>query len=97
MNDRAMFSVDSYQVVFLHWILDEEEKSLIRRKARTTCFIYNGDGYIAYDGDAWCSLKDPFIRSVGRKLALSRAVEGMPKDMRTKIWDKYWSVVGGPK
>lgn len=40
-------------------------------------------------GVARCSKKDMFSRAVGRKLALKRAIDWMPRELRAQIWVEY--------
>ena len=57
-------------------------------KAITFCYITNGDGIMKI-GHAYCSQSDNFDRKVGRKIALTRAVRGLDKGLRTQIWNTY--------
>ncbi len=41
-------------------------------------------------GVAFCNVPDNFSRVVGRKKALTSAIRHLPRDIRTKIWNKYW-------
>src|SRR6266571_8529536 len=44
-------------------------------------------------GTDWCSKSDQFVRRVGHKLALQRAIGHMPVAVRRQIWAAYWSKV----
>ena len=53
---------------------------------------YGCDNY--YTGISKCNPGDKFIKTVGRKLALKRAISNvyLNKEERTTIWDKYFSM-----
>lgn len=36
--------------------------------------------------------KDNFVKAIGRKIALQRALQEQPKEVRSKLWQKYWSI-----
>lgn len=46
-------------------------------------------------GSAFCSVEDNFNKAIGRKLALTRALEGskFSKEERTAIWETYFDIV----
>ena len=48
-------------------------------------------------GEAKCSKKDRFNRRVGNRLALTRALAGLPVLTRRTIWAAYWLRVRRPK
>jgi len=73
------------KVKFRH-IRDDDPRS----RAQTDCYIFKDD-VIEEVGITFCSLSDNFSRAVGRKIALTRAVKNLPKDLRTKIWHEYFS------
>lgn len=61
-------------------------------RGKTVCFIENiPDGELILEGDAYCSENDIFDKAKGRKISLSRAIEGLSKELRTKIWAGYIS------
>ncbi len=39
-----------------------------------------------------CSVKDNFCKATGRKIALKRAIELLPKKERTLIWNDYFKI-----
>lgn len=41
-------------------------------------------------GEAICHPKDNFCKEVGRKLALARAIKGLPRASRMLVWDAYF-------
>jgi len=51
------------------------------------------------EGKATCSKHDNYVRFIGRKIALSRAMKAarLSKEERTKIWMEYLSKVRFPK
>jgi hypothetical protein len=42
-------------------------------------------------GSAWCHEEDNPVKEVGRKIALTRAVESLPFEERRKVWITYFS------
>jgi hypothetical protein len=48
-------------------------------------------------GSARCSKKDNFNRRVGNRLALTRAISGLPVETRKLIWKAYWLKTRRPK
>jgi len=43
-----------------------------------------------YKGSAYChSWYDFPVKEIGRKLALTRAIASLPKDLRAEVWAKY--------
>ena len=44
-------------------------------------------------GTALCHKKEPFNKSIGRKVALARAMKYILRAKRTKIWKEYWEFV----
>lgn len=69
-------------------------------KAATTATIEKrweatvGDGFSPWVfvscGVAGCSLDDKYVKDVGRKLALKRAMRDWPRASRTKMWKAYF-------
>ena len=43
----------------------------------------------AHVGTARCSMLDPFLRPLGRKLAFGRAISVYPKPIRAGLWAEY--------
>lgn len=52
---------------------------------------FNETGQQISESEAICNPKDKFNKSFGRKLALKRALNFVPKEERTKIWQGYLS------
>ena len=40
-------------------------------------------------GKAVCSPEDNFCKATGRKVALTRALRTLPRDLRKEVWDTY--------
>lgn len=43
-----------------------------------------------YQGIAKCNPCDQFSKKVGRRMALTRALEPLPRSLRAQIWEAYW-------
>ena len=43
-----------------------------------------------YQGAAYCNPCDQFSKKVGRKLALGRALQALPRNLRQQIWEAYF-------
>lgn len=54
----------------------------------TYCHIYEGKRIKGY-GTAFCSKNDQFIKEMGRKVSLKRALSGYTKEQRTIFWQTY--------
>jgi hypothetical protein len=66
---------------------------LIRGRTRLTVDIPLGclGGWVRW-GWAECSISDPFVKAVGRKVALTRALKDyprLPRSTRKAIWEAY--------
>ena len=61
----------------------------------TLCVIQEAGGRQLFStGLAACSPQDNFNRAVGRKIALSRAVQrAFPREQRRAFWVAYWSAL----
>ena len=46
---------------------------------------------------AYCNPSDQFNKAKGRKLALARAIESLPRAERGQIWAAYFAATGGVK
>lgn len=60
----------------------------------TNCDIFFSDtetneGIVVFTGTALLHPKDNFNKAIGRKISLTRAIEDLPKTVRTQIWEKY--------
>jgi hypothetical protein len=64
-------------------------------KGKTVCYVEDIiNGELILDGEAYCSPNDIFDKARGRKVSLSRAIEGLSKDERTEIWYVYTKTTG---
>lgn len=46
-----------------------------------------------FSGAAVCSCKDNFSRSIGRKVAFTRAIAHLSRTQRQAMWDAYFKIV----
>lgn len=61
---------------------------------QTSCFLHNKalskEGVIyEHAGHALCSPEDQFVKEKGRKLALARALQEFPPQVRAEFWWGY--------
>lgn len=56
--------------------------------------IPENSDYCSRFGRADCALGDNFSKAQGRKIALRRAIQFMPRDLRRQIWNEYWRAIG---
>jgi hypothetical protein len=54
-------------------------------------FIPSKEGAHPLTGNAVCSVNDQFRRRVGRKRALARALNPLPRPVRREIWEDLWA------
>lgn len=64
---------------------------------KTSCYVKHfaeGDkeGVTIGEGDAYCGPLDQFVKKEGRKVALAKAIEDFPREVRRDIWSHYRSV-----
>lgn len=57
----------------------------------TTAKVFGPNDDIVSIGHAMCVPEDNFSRRVGRKLALTRALENFDRPMRRAVWNSYLS------
>lgn len=50
--------------------------------------------YVDPFGRADCAFGDNFSKAQGRKIALRRAIQFMPRELRRQIWNEYWRAIG---
>lgn len=62
----------------------------------SVCKVHNGDKTIS-TGKAHKAKNDNFNKSLGRKIALTRAIKMLPKDERTEIWNDYRNMTTPPR
>jgi hypothetical protein len=76
---------------FQHNVETSEEG---RPYGSTECFIERlntqGNWNVIRYGKARCSKEDMFHKPTGRKIALTRAVEPLAREIRSKIWRIYF-------
>ena len=94
-----MFEVAEYRVKFAHSRLPERLQfhNNPLAKALTVCVIEKKDFSDGRGvGEAWCSRKDQFSYSIGRKIALARALKasGFDKPTRSLFWEAYFKKRG---
>ena len=66
----------------------------------TLCTIHEGKCVVkgcaneprSLNGVAYCHPNDQFSRSKGRKMALSRALDTLPRETRRDIWKAYFKI-----
>jgi hypothetical protein len=93
-----------YTIHFRHMrkpVLDGSDMVTMKPFA-TSCHLHEGHcnpkakecEIPGFHGFSACSTKDSFQRSVGRKIALLRAMKqgDMPKDARTSVWVGYFKL-----
>lgn len=51
------------------------------------------ESYSIGQGVTYCHSTDQFCRAIGRKIALQRAIEHLPREARTQIWKAYFDFV----
>lgn len=87
---------DSYRVHFWY-----EADKLGRRRVRAR--VHHGEcvgkpcSKLYHEGIATCSRRDFFVRSVGRKLALQKALANYAKEIRKGLWLAYWQLSRPPR
>lgn len=59
------------------------------KRPQTLCSVVI-DEEIASTGLAQCSTSDNFEKAMGRKIAMARAVERFPLEIRKALWNEYW-------
>lgn len=97
-----MFNVGDYRVYFKHFPQEtglvgvpyaRDVNSPLEYLGKSQCFVTKNDVEISL-GEAYCSVNDNFERSVGRKIAFSRAVSGLERELRTSLWQEFRKMGG---
>lgn len=98
---RVDFNGRNIQVRFSYWIGKKTggralAQNIKNKKIKTVCEIYekleNGDVRVLALGESVRDPRDMFLKSVGRRNALSRATVQIPdRATRLKIWDEYYN------
>lgn len=69
-----------------NWVRNEEDYTVTRS---VECRIYTPDNHLVL-GEATCSKSDKYVKSKGRKLAFTRAVNHFhQKETRAQLWGEY--------
>jgi len=81
-----------YKISFKHnlgggWVRSRDEFA----REITECFLLDDDQEPLGMGLAHCSFDDVFSYEIGRRISLTRAIEGLPRDERKEIWAAYWA------
>jgi hypothetical protein len=63
-------------------------------RGRTTCIVHV-PGYGHRGGAAECSASDRYVKAVGRKVALTRALADIPRSIRKGVWEAYHQYIRG--
>jgi hypothetical protein len=98
--------------IHIHHEVLEDDSALPRKKRRswdvvTRALVHTGVCVVGTSepkhcvtglkGEALCSKKDNFVKAVASRLALTRALQQMPREAREAIWEAYWLRVRRPK
>ena len=57
----------------------------------TNCVVTDPQKTFEATGRAVCDSRDEFVKRIGRKIALKKAVATFPRETRKQIWDGYIS------
>ena len=88
-----MFTVNGFKVKFGHYNPSNPKK----HKRVTLCDIYDEGNNVVATEFALCSKDDPFVKDMGRKISLGRALKVLyPNDPNTRkmFWDAYFEKRG---
>ena len=83
--------VENYKI---WWEYPKTKKN--KNTQKTICVISVTDSN-STEGTAKCMKTDEFDKEFGRKLSLTRALNPIPKEDRTKIWEAYRTMSAIPK
>lgn len=77
-----MIKLGNHQIKITHYT---------QKARKTEVEVYDNDNNLVTLGTAYCSPRDNFSRTVGRKLALRKALteSPMPKGERLLMWEDY--------
>lgn len=73
-----------------HWLYVRKPVKGSKKGAPTAIAVRVDFGRYALFGEAECHPLDNFDRRIGRRLALTRAIEELPRETRKEIWQEYW-------
>jgi len=92
---RVVHNDQSYIVSWSHIRNRDEIMNLCcseKYSAVTVCNIIPvANEEASEQGYAFCVEGDIFNKETGRKISLTRALKGLPKDFRTFVWKTYFS------
>jgi hypothetical protein len=66
----------------------------VPNKPRETLCVVEENETVAYEAVARCAAEDNFCKSLGRKLALERAIQELDKPVRKTIWAAFHKMTG---
>lgn len=94
-----MFVIDNVRVSFHHDIEQEDGEPV---RGSTICLLekkHNDEFEKIGWGEAICYPKDQFNKAIGRKVALTKALNGFfsDKEFRTRVWNKYFNMTKFPR
>ena len=96
-----MFKVEvggrKFRVYFRYGVANSRHGTalLVDFGSRTTTCVIDEDDVGIWRGTATCSDKDKFVKSAGRKIALTRALNKFSRSQRTAFWAVYHASVRG--
>jgi len=83
-------SIDNKKVLIDFDYLNDAGKRDKNNRIITICQIMNENREVISDGSAFLNvLEDSFNKETGRKVALTRALESFPKEIRKQYWNAY--------
>jgi hypothetical protein len=72
---------------FVHTRIDPELPEDEDNRRMTLCVVEDEDR--TFVGQAICNPKDQYVKSIGRKVSLTDAIQGLDKPTRALIWKQY--------
>lgn len=86
---KVLVQGKEYKIGFKHRFFDKEPGATQFFRACTLCTICEG-GKTLSTGYALCVMADNFVKATGRRIALTRALAGFPREVRAEFWAQYW-------
>jgi hypothetical protein len=83
-GQRKMIAKTDGGVVRLSFGYAQDKK----HRTVTSAYVTLPDG-AEITGQAVCAKEDHFVKETGRKVALTKAVADLPRDVRAAIWQAY--------
>lgn len=95
----SMFErVKNCKIRFEYGVMMQNDKKKGEIKLRATlCKLINQENKIVAFGVAVCNSKDQFVKSVGRKIAFTKAVSAYNREIRTYLWQRYHNKKWNPE